>query len=119
MACTCVRVPVPVELHMSSRTPQERAQFRDLRAAYDAAFRQLSVQVQLWQSLARQATPDSVAVREAQTQTEKARTAYHKSRDVLADLMLAWPSGPRPLARSTGPGISGREAVPQGSGLAV
>jgi len=76
-------------IYVSHRTPAEDAQFRQLRAAYEDAFRQWSSQARLVQSLLCHSDPDSAEIRDAQSRLEVALAIYRQRRDSLAEFILA------------------------------
>src|SRR5262249_22744222 len=87
---------------MRRRTAAEEAQFGHLRAAYEGAFRELIVRVNLWQQLAHQALTANAAIGDAHGQADEALAAYRSARNLLADFMLEkWQArASRPIAKA-------------------
>ena len=73
---------------MRAQTPKEHAQLEALRSAYEEAFQQFSLQVNLLQSLHGQPTPDKAAIEEASRWIDQARMVYRENRDNLVQFML-------------------------------
>ena len=69
-------------------TTQEKAEFQTLDAVYREAWTRLLLQVSYWQSLNPDANPDSVAVRKAWQEVERAEASYRQSRNQLAECLL-------------------------------
>jgi hypothetical protein len=73
---------------MGRLTTQEKAEFKKLDAAYRQAWARLLLQVSYWQSLNPDTNADSVAVRNAWEEVERAEAAYRQSRNRLAESLL-------------------------------
>lgn len=73
---------------MGRLTTQEKADFQTLDAAYRQAWTRLLLQVDYWQSLNPDANVDSVAVRKAWQDVERAEAMYRQSRNRLAECLL-------------------------------
>jgi hypothetical protein len=76
---------------MQHWTAAERAEFRRLHAAYQEAWRRLSLQVGYWQSLV-DGKADGLAIRQAEIGVAQAEAGYRERRDLLAGHMLARPA---------------------------
>jgi hypothetical protein len=73
---------------MGRLTTQERAEFKTLDAAYRQAWTRLILQVSYWQSLNVDRNADSIALRKAREDVERAEASYRQSRNQLAEYIL-------------------------------
>ena len=64
------------------------AEFRPLYAAYQDAWKQLSLQVDYWQSLCSETLADRSTIEEAERAAWKAEACYRQARNALAEYML-------------------------------
>ena len=62
---------------------------KELRAAYETSFHDLSSQVSYFQQLANLPAPDGSDLEAARERLERAEAAYRQSRDTLAEFILA------------------------------
>jgi hypothetical protein len=72
------------------------AEYERLRLAYDSAFQVFRIQVRIFQSLLQLAGPLEIPTREAREDLAEAEEVYRRSRDRLAEHVLAYGAPPVP-----------------------
>jgi hypothetical protein len=73
---------------MGRLTTQEKAEFKNLDAAYREAWAELLFQVGYWQSLNADRNADTVALQKAREEVERAEASYRQNRNQLAEYIL-------------------------------
>ena len=83
---------------MGKSNTQAAANFANLHAAYQAAWRCFSIRASRWQSLQGEEQADALAVQQAEAAVGSAEEEYRQARNALTDFILEHSAPERELA---------------------